>query len=317
MINIVRIEKHLYETVCDRKGLLGHVEQIYHTGFHVTTGTGDIVYFQGGPWLQSPFSIVLDGDVNRWMSDVSLSHGDTLCIDGDGIHSSNNAHVKLRIHEPEVIDLQHTAIFTAFDESSILSWAQEIVHRLSSYGRCEGVLATLGIFKECWPELHVYDIGRPNRWSQSALPGIMNLLHAAVARDAGLFEHAWDTLTGLGPGLTPSGDDLLVGFLSIQHKFNSPIKRWVYTPGVIDHIVRKNDHKTTSISAQFLKCASNGLFSEQLMHVIDSIVTRNQAHKKKRYSALDDFLRWGHTSGTDTMVGVLMGLFTLVAVEGN
>lgn len=314
MINILRIEKQIYKQIYDHKELLGQVEHIYNNGFDIVSENGDLLYFQGEKWLQSPFSIVLDADLNRWIADVSLSKGDVFCIDGERIYSLNNRNVNLHIHEPTVIDLKNTTTFNSYSKNDIVSWAQEIVDRLLPKGRFEGLLATLEILKDSWPELQIDHLEKPNRWSQSALPGIRKLLKSSVDKESGLFKDAWDTLIGLGPGLTPSGDDLLVGYLAIQYKFNSSIKSWLYNSGILDHIVGSNKGKTTSISRQFLTCASNGLFSEMLLCVINCIIIKNQIYKKKRYSVLDDFLCWGHSSGRDIMVGILMGFFTLIAV---
>jgi hypothetical protein len=317
MINAVRMDKQVYEKFHDRKDVLGHVEHVYNNGFQVISEHGDLLYFQGGKWLQSPFSVVLNVDVNRWIADVSLSTGDVICIDGELIYSLNNANVNVLVHEPTVIDLRKTQTFNSFSKNNILSYAQDIVDKLLLLGRFEGLLTTLDVLKKCWPELQIDYREKPNLWSQSAAPGIKKLLQSSIDKQSRSFKNAWDTLIGLGPGLTPSGDDLLVGYLSIHYKFNSTIKRWLYGAGIIDQLVRTNDCKTTSISRQFLLCAANGLFSEILLRGINSVTISDQSHNKKLHSGIDDLLCWGHTSGTDTMVGVLMGLFTLWSVMKN
>jgi len=313
MINVVRIDKQVYRKLSDCKGELGQVEHIYNNGFHMVTENGDLLYFQGEKWLQSPFSIGLDVDVNRWIDDVSLSKGDVICVDGERIYSLNNRNLNLYVHGPTILDLINTQTFSSYSTNTVLLWAQEIVDRLLALARFDGLLATLDILKNHWPELRIDYFEKPNCWSQSASPGIINLLQSSVDKKSGLFKHAWDTLIGLGPGLTPSGDDLLVGYLAVHYKFNSPIKRWIYNAGIIDQIVKKSRGKTTSVSWQFLTCASHGLFSEILLRVINSFIISSRCYSQKRDSVMDDFLSWGHTSGTDTMVGVLLGFFTLIA----
>jgi hypothetical protein len=317
MINLVRIEKHLYEELSDIDGFLGQVEQIYNSGFHITAKNGDLLYFQGEKRLQSPFSLALDVDVNRWISDVSLSIGDAFSIDRERIYSLTNRYVSVSILQPIVIDRRNADAGASSDREAMGACPREIIGRLLLKGRFDGLLGVLEVLKERWPVLGFAAPEKPNLWSRSALPAVINLMKSSADHDAELFEHACDTLVGLGPGLTPSGDDLLVGFLATQYKFDSPIKRWLYDSGLIERIIRKQKEKTTSVAFQFLKCASEGLFSEILIDVIDSIIARDHSHGKKQYPVLDDFLRWGHTSGTDTMVGVVVALCALIDVEGK
>jgi hypothetical protein len=147
MVKVLRIEKQIIKKLYESNGLLGNVEHIYHNGFYLKSKNGDLLYFQSGKWLQSPFSVVLDVDVHRWISDVSLTQGDVFCIDNEQIYSSTNRNVKLRVHEPRVVDLTNTVVIDSYEQDEILLMAQEIVNRLLSCGRNEGVLATLEIFK--------------------------------------------------------------------------------------------------------------------------------------------------------------------------
>jgi hypothetical protein len=108
-----------------------------------------------------------------------------------------------------------------------------------------------------------------------------------------------------------------VGFLAIQDRFASPIRKWLYDSGLISRIIGKQKGRTTTVSFQFLKCAVEGRFSETLIKVVDGVMCRDHAHEETGYAVIDDFLGWGHTSGTDTLVGVVVALCTLMAPEGN
>lgn len=100
-------------------------------------------------------------------------------------------------------------------------------------------------------------------------------------------------LVGLGPGLTPSGDDFLCGVLAGlllaglgQHPFAGCLMRQVAS--------RLPD--TNAISAAFLQCALEGQYSEAVVRLsalppVEEILAA--------FSAI------GHSSGSDTLCGVL------------
>jgi hypothetical protein len=317
MINVVRVESQLYRELSDIEGYLGRVEQIYNHGFHITSPIAGLVYFQGGKWLQSPFSIALDVEMDRWMSAVSLSPGDDFFIGSGRICSSTNRDVLLSINDPKVVNLRPAATFDSHDREAMGAWVRQVAGRVLLKGRSEGLLRILGMLGESSPELNP-PAGKheePNLWSGSALPGVAALLKSSVNNDPGLFEKACDALIGLGPGLTPSGDDLLVGFLAIQDRFASHIRKWLYDSGLINRIIRKQKGRTTTVSFQFLKCAAEGRFSETLLKVIDGVMFREHTCEETEYAVIDDFIGWGHTSGTDTLIGVVVALCTLMAAD--
>lgn len=319
MINVVRVERQLYRELSDIEGYLGRVEQIYNHGFHITSPNAGLIYFQGEKWLQSPFSIALDVEVDRWMSTVSLSTGDDLFITRGRIYSSTNRDVLFSIYDPKVVDLRLSAAPDSRDRQAMGAQVREIVGRVLLKGRSDGLLRVLEMLGESRSELNS-PAGmneKPNLWSRSALPGVTDLMKSSVNNDPGLFEKACDTLIGLGPGLTPSGDDLLVGFLAIQYRFASPIRKWLYASRLINRIIGKQKGRTTMVSFQFLKCAAEGRFSETLLKVVDGVMSSDHVHEETYYHVIDDFLSWGHTSGTDTLVGVVVALCTLMAADGK
>jgi hypothetical protein len=108
---------------------------------------------------------------------------------------------------------------------------------------------------------------------------------------------------GRGPGLTPSGDDLLVGILSA-----------LQFSGVIDSrdLVRLRDlvetaasRLTTDISAEYLYYACRGMVTGMLR---DLLVALDRSNTVAVLDAVDRLSRYGHTSGMDCVLGVVMGL---------
>jgi len=92
------------------------------------------------------------------------------------------------------------------------------------------------------------------------------------------------TLVGIGPGLTPLGDDVLIGFVAGRVLFHEDIARAA-------RIARAAAGRTTSLSSTLLFHASRGELPEQ-------------AHRLLEVGDTDGLLSFGHSSGR----GILLGL---------
>jgi hypothetical protein len=111
-------------------------------------------------------------------------------------------------------------------------------------------------------------------------------------------------LLGAGPGLTPSGDDVIIGLLLA-------INRWqniTAVRGYLDHfsqqIISAAYQKTTTLSANLIECAAQGLADQRLVVALDWLVsdTGNDVH------VIDELLTWGSSSGAHAFVGFAAAL---------
>ncbi len=100
---------------------------------------------------------------------------------------------------------------------------------------------------------------------------------------------------GLGPGLTPSHDDIVIGFLLTLNRYG----RYPYN----DLIIKEARARTTTLSANLIECAAQGLADERLIRVIDCIFTGNKDNE-----ALDEMLGWGESSGFNALKGMALAI---------
>lgn len=113
---------------------------------------------------------------------------------------------------------------------------------------------------------------------------------------------------GLGPGLTPSYDDMIVGILAMLHSDRLLDKsRLIQT---LNLSLKQLELLTTKISATFLTYAINGLFSLNLLTVIKRIRQRNY-NRQAIVTSIHELLRFGHTSGADVLLGIWLGSLIL------
>ncbi len=126
-------------------------------------------------------------------------------------------------------------------------------------------------------------------------------------------------LLGLGPGLTPLGDDFILGVILTLNRWghllstplakfqkgdstSRPYKTLIYLNQIILELARE---KTTRLSASLLSCAIEGAADERLLAVLDSFFSGDESSPRD----LDNLLKWGSSSG----IGVLAGMVSVLA----
>lgn len=111
-----------------------------------------------------------------------------------------------------------------------------------------------------------------------------------------------DDLLGHGPGSTPSGDDLLAGFIATCQVLDPMLARRVGP--VADHVVRVAHARTTALSATLLACAVDGAMALPAAGFLQALLAPH-AGPDRTAAAFDHLARIGHTSGHDLALGIL------------
>lgn len=120
-------------------------------------------------------------------------------------------------------------------------------------------------------------------------------------------------LLGLGPGLTPSGDDALCGVLLALSAFGSQPAAWALQR-LASAIGRGSAEATTALSGQFLAAASEGQGSAVLHDFVGVLVGGETARIP---AALEKLSGVGHSSGLDAAAGVVLALRALVTAGAS
>jgi hypothetical protein len=123
----------------------------------------------------------------------------------------------------------------------------------------------------------------------------------AAGRWTGHDLRAATLLVGLGPGLTPSGDDLIGGLmLALSARGETSLRDALW-----DAIAPELDDLTVPISAMHLAAAADGMGADAMHALIAAVVTGDAADVAARLPAAAAL---GATSGMDAIAGVVTGL---------
>ena len=145
------------------------------------------------------------------------------------------------------------------------------------------------------------------RLTRGRLAKALDLLeNAARTCNASDAEKAAAQLVGLGVGLTPSGDDMLVGFCAgLQAACGDDPIRTDFLD-LFSGILERISMLTNDISRTYLVLASRRQFSSSLSDLVQAICAGETGETLE--SAARAVFNTGHSSGCDTAAGMLSGL---------
>lgn len=142
--------------------------------------------------------------------------------------------------------------------------------------------------------------GGSSEWVRMASPSMAAF---AGGKPGDRLPDAARQLIGLGLGLTPSGDDFLLGFVAARMAQGYRKEVQHLRRALTAHMMRA----TNLISASYLRHGFRGRFSSHLKQVLE-LLHKPGVTEAAVLPALADLVRVGSTSGQDTLMGVLAAL---------
>jgi len=180
----------------------------------------------------------------------------------------------------------------AIDAATIAQGARSLLTRLAEAGSPEGFATLLTGEAPDFP----FD---------RAAPAARALALASHAGDSGAATRAADELVGLGPGLTPSGDDFVGGIFFARERLGAPASRecWRAAGKLICECARQTTHP---ISAVLLSDLIAGCGHAPLHDLVHGLALG--ASPAALIDATRRLVRIGHSSGWDMLAGFLAAL---------
>ncbi len=128
---------------------------------------------------------------------------------------------------------------------------------------------------------------------------------ALLERKIAAFTTACGALLGLGPGLTPSGDDLIAGLALALSRWGGVLYPDLEGGELLAELTHLAYHKTSLLSANLIECACQGQADERLVLALDGIISG--AHSPAQCAAA--LAGWGNTSGVDALAGMALAVY--------
>lgn len=137
---------------------------------------------------------------------------------------------------------------------------------------------------------------------EPVLKDIENIINS---KDKEYIESKLRKIIGRGKGLTPSGDDILIGLIWLNDIREILSKEFLDT---INDLVR-NEELTTDVSINYYKAALEDKYGGLLINLCNSLIDGSRDNIKYNISTMT---KLGHSSGIDTLAGIVLGLNTIL-----
>ena len=145
---------------------------------------------------------------------------------------------------------------------------------------------------------------------QTAWPATEGLLAGIARQQIQPVRQAAGVLIGLGPGLTPSGDDLLIGLMAATNLLSVPLGlRADFYQRLSAELLTIARGRTNRLSMTWMEYARRGEVAEHLGRLFHTLVLDDWQNLEH---AAIQVLNTGATSGGDVLTGVILGTRCLI-----
>ena len=266
----------------------GHVHSRFSNGFNIKMGDS-LVFIGNNKNGLLPFGIHLrKEDTLRAVSSVNIGdvvtwNSRTNSIELPGVTISLE---KGKSFKNELITLKSTTIFN----TSLELFCSHLI-------KIEEQTGLDVLFREFLDKFHA---AGEQKWL-GAEPYLMMMIEAAMSSDEYLMEKVLRYFLGRGQGLTPSGDDMIVGLLAFDAV--SPILPTAFSEKISELI--EGESITTDVAREYLRYALKQEYSSTVSDMVNTLANGDTSNFE---IVLQDLLGVGHSSGLDTVLGILIGM---------
>ena len=306
------------EQVFPANGAVGHVLSVHDEHLNIAFPEGLVTFERRGcpmipfgievDWTESWHNLNMSAGLPVYFTSAGFVFGDAIMYEakefrladlallevGECNHFSCRLVAKSKLSVDELqARLQFIRQFCA--ESHAQSGIQAFI---DSHGMNGSNTSPINVAERFSLSIHQGFIALVEGIQQSSMPKIADGVHG---------------LLGAGPGLTPSGDDFLLGFLASLHCV-LPDENKVSADGLAWQLIMDAPFFTTRLSAEYLKYAATGLYHQDLLEFIQSFCVDSEEIMAKHAQKI---LKMGHYSGNDMLLGFSYGGMTALRVRAN
>ena len=269
----------------------GYVHSVYHKAVNITCNTtGEMLTLLCNQMDNGPNSLIVD---LRSFENLGIEAHDWVRIKEDYLLIASRLNVQLPHSGLWRCDLPSFPDQTQMLKANLKVATEYMKH----YGKHSGMLRLCTTRGDIESTL--------TKMLDARVKGLLDAV--AKGNSVNAFYYA-SRLVGLGYGLTPSGDDFLVGLFTVMNMPNSPLQsfsKWC------KQIVDAAYSFTNEISYATLIKAASGMVRESIVRFVMALI---EEYPQQMVKSLDRVLKIGSTSGTDIALGITSGFG--VALKG-
>jgi uncharacterized protein DUF2877 len=312
MINAISISERV-EKMINGNNIEGFIHSVFDHACNIQLSDKNLIGLISSKYGDNPYSISLDLGANQTMDSLSLQQGMKVVINRENIRSVVGAfHINLKnalSWDPSLVTVFQDKIAYSKQRDNL----QIVLKVLFQKGNFQGLGPLIFEYEEL---VDYYNIQKKpvgiqgNHYSDFIAPRIKELVYGMLEEDKELISNILFRTVGFGPGLTPSVDDLLVGMMAAFYYLGQYCERDLKVISYLkEGLLNEITKQTTLVSQQMLLVATQGEFSSSIKKLCLTLMSSR--NKEDLENSVVEAINLGSTSGTDTLVGVLMGAYII------
>jgi len=241
-------------------------------------------------------------------SSLGARAGDRVRVKGSILELDN--HVRIQFGSAEIYSPTRRFGLPMHEESAIAANLEAMKKTALLYGNVSGLGELLTLVGPRGTRVKAGDL---NIFASAAISRIVRLERAFRSEERNALAGAVSDLMGLGPGLTPSSDDMLAGLVLLCVLYAANRGRERRASRLLARVTATEAQgRTTILSNEYLRQAASGRGNEPVMRLCAALLTGGRESVELETRRV---LAIGGTSGTDIVLGVFLG--TLLCMGGR
>ena len=288
-------------------GSIGNVHSVFRRVFNVLTPSGRLLAFATSDVPAAPATVVTELDPATGWRAVGLQTGDRVSSDASTVYlPERGVEIALDGAEPFVPRIEGPVEVVPDQVGPMLDRAASLALAASAgppeRGGFRNLIPHVPAFFEADPRPPLLS----DPFCEAAFGHMAELVGGVRSEDPDRIRRAARGLLGLGPGLTPSGDDALAGLMvALALTTRGFGLERVALEQVNPLILAEVPAATGQLSAEFLRYAAAGQANALVEEVITSILA---GHERRLPPAIARLCATGASSGVDQLLGILVGI---------
>jgi hypothetical protein len=180
-------------------------------------------------------------------------------------------------------------------EAQLVSLAKQVL----TTRKGDGICALLAVILDL-----PFDSRNYNHLDSNTISGIRCLQQAVISYQSVQVISALEPFLGCGPGLTPSGDDMVIGFILTLNHWGDLLKPELEIEELNRAVVQMAYSRTTTLSANLIECATLCQADERLTTALNCLLIGQLDPE----ACAANLLTWGNSSGCDALIGMALAI---------
>jgi hypothetical protein len=286
---------------------IGQVHSVFTRVVNVLTSGNRLISVVGADVGNGPINIVTNLPRSMSMTSIGMGKNDeVLNVDGSIVLGNN----VLIISTKNAKQWKPQRVFRGklLATKKIRGNLKTMREVACAYGRFGGLAQLIEYAEE--GRLDKLACQELNPFARRALPHLSMFMKTIKTKDYQGTKRSAQKLVGLGPGLTPSADDVLSGLMASLTLISQNLNICGDMVSEVNKsIISCIQGRTTLISQEFLMHAGAGDANEPILALIEKILT---ARPNEVEEATKHVLAIGEASGTDVVFGIFLGSWLLL-----